>query len=263
MSRPFEALIKRLNDLDLLYSAFDHAEKEVVATIGVPICVENCGKCCEHNVVMAWGIEVENAASYLLGNEKLLKTVLDRCEAWLKENTGRVFTTTQLLRDKSRLMQKTHEIITGRCPLLDGTRCLIHPVRPAACRSFGVTTYPRGCNRPPGIGETVDRRAYNKGMALPIMEATNEFLIDCSDNPHDVSVGFLPTMLMSRLRAREFTGLVDSGKIDPVKLVKQNVTTLSVLVESQFSDFSLAGDKALQEVEKKGINTGPIKLIVK
>lgn len=100
-------------------------------------------------------------------------------------------------------------------------------------------------------------------MAIPIMEAVNAFLIDCSDKPYDTSVGFLPMMLMSRLRASTFAGLVDSGKVDPVKLIKNQVHSLAALVESQFQTFEMAGDKALQEVEKKGIKTGPINLIIK
>ncbi|MDD5510688.1 MAG: YkgJ family cysteine cluster protein [Dehalococcoidales bacterium] len=263
MNKPFEELLKRLSALESIHGLFDTAEKEVVEHIGLPICMENCGKCCENNVVMAWGIEVEDIATYLISDDKLLNKVMDRCEAWMKESTGPVFTVKQLLRDQTRLMKRAREIFTGRCPLMEGTRCLIHPVRPVACRSFGVTTYPRGCKRPPGFGETIDRRAYNQGMAIPIMEAVNAFLVDCSDKPYDTSVGFLPMMLMSRLRAREFAGLVDSGKVDPVKLVKNQVHSLAALVESQFNTFEMAGDKALQKVEEKAIKTGPLTFVIK
>jgi Fe-S-cluster containining protein len=263
MNKPFETLINRFAKLEVLHGFFDQAEKEVTDTIGVPICMANCGKCCEHNVVMAWGIEVESIASYLIADDPLLKKVMDRCEGWLTEAVGPVYTVNQLKADIHRLIGKTHQLITGRCPLLDGTQCLIHPVRPVTCRAFGVTTYPRGCNRPPGYGETEDRKAINGGMAGPIVEAVNQFLVECSDNNYDVSVGLLPTMLMSRLRSRKFTGLVDSGKIDPIKLVKHHMTSLSVLVESQFADFTMAGDKALQEVEKKGIPTGPLTYVIK
>jgi hypothetical protein len=109
----------------------------------------------------------------------------------------------------------------------------------------------------------MDRRAYNTGMAAPIQQAFNDFLVECSGVQNDVAVGFLPTLLMSRLRSQRFTGLVDSGQIDPVKLVKNLVHSPSILVESQFTDLTLAGDTALQEIEKKGIPTGPLTVLIK
>lgn len=258
MNKPFEELITRMNRLEMLHSLFDQAEKELVDHIGIPICMANCGKCCEHNTVMAWGIEVELIASHLLGDAVLLETVMDRCEEWLREQVGPIYTVKQLKESPVRLMSRVHQIITGRCPLLDKTKCLIHPVRPVTCRAFGVTTYPRDCKRPTGYGETDTVRAYNRGMAQPITDAFNRFLIECSDKPYDVSVGFLPTLLMSRLRSKRFAGLVDAGKVDPVKLVRQHIASPSVLVESQLSNLELAGEKALQEVEKTGIHTGPL-----
>jgi len=252
--RPFEALITRLSALDALHNLYQQAEAEIEHHIGRPICMPNCGKCCQHNVVMAWGVEVDGLASFLLGQGRLLENVLNRCEAWLTENNRRIYSPGQLLKDRDRLTTEAQFMITGRCPLLDEeSKCLIHPMRPLSCRAYGVTTYPRGCGRPYGNGESESRRATNSGMAVIIKEKFTALLKMCKDDSFSVSVGFLPTLLISKFRPFRFTSLADSGHVNPIKLVKNYVSSPAVLTEDQFSSFELAGQDALDECEKAGI----------
>ena len=258
MERPFEALISRLSALDLIQGLYQQALDELELRIGAPICVADCGKCCEHNTVMVWGIEVESIATHLLGLGQLLDVVMDRCEDWLMARNGRTYSPQALRGNIPKLLEEARAVYTSRCPLLEGTKCLIHMARPLACRAYGVTSYPVGCNRPLGLGETPDTRAVNTGMGPVITEAFNQVLRESAEDDFFTRVGFLPTLLMARLRADRYTSLVDSGRVNPIKLVKNYVHSPAILTQQQTVDFTLAGDKALQEIEKRGIPTGPV-----
>jgi Fe-S-cluster containining protein len=254
---PFEALIKRLNLVEAVRGLYQQAQNELEARIGIPVCMPNCGQCCE--TVMVWGIEVESIASSLVGQERLLNDVMDRCEAWLAKRNGHIYSPKQLAENTPVLLERAHELMTGRCPLLsEDLKCLIYQERPLSCRAFGVTSYPRRCPRPCGLGESGSTRAYNQGMAPVIKEALKQLLVHCSEDRFSVTTGFLPTLLMSRLRAQRFAGMVDSGKVDPVKLVRGYMTSPTILSQDQAAGLSLAGDEALQEVEREAIQTGPI-----
>lgn len=262
-NQPFKSLIQRLSKLEKIHGFYQQAEAEVEAHIGMPICVPNCGLCCQNNSPMVWGIEVEAIASYLIGQGDLLNTVMDRCEHWLRTSNGKVHPPAYYQQNTDKLMERAHELYTGCCVLL-GTdkRCLIHPARPLTCRAYGVTSYPTDCPRPYGLGESASSRAYNNGIAPVVKEALNQLLKECASDSFAASVGFLPTLLMRLLRSRQFVSLVDSGKVDPVKLVRNFIHSPAIITQDQLADFSLAGDEALQEVELTGINTGPITVAV-
>lgn len=261
-NHPFRSLIQRLSKLDKIHGLYQKAEDEVEAHIGMPICMSKCGLCCQSNSPMVWGIEVEAIASHLLGQVDLLNTVMDRCEHWLRSNNG-THSPAYYQQNTGKLMERARELYTGRCVLLgEDKRCLIHPARPLACRAYGVTSYPADCPRPYGLGESASSRAYNSGMAPMIKEAVNQLLKECASDSFAATVGFLPTLLMMRLRSQQFVSLVDSGRVDPVKLVKNYLHSPAIIMQEQLTDFSLAGDEALQEVERTGINTGPITVVV-
>lgn len=257
-NRPFEALINRFVGLEQIHGLYQEAQDELERHIATPICMANCGRCCKDNTILVWGIEVEYIASHLLGQGPLLDQVLDACEEWLRAKNGPIYSPKALQRNLPKLLERARQIYTGRCPLVDReNKCLIHMARPLVCRSYGVTTYPQGCPRPMGLGEAGTQRAYNRGMGEKITALFNEFLVEISEDKPLTAVGFLPAMLMQRLRAARFAGLVDSGTVDPVKLIRNYVTSPAILAEQQVFDLAMSGDKALQEVEKTGINTGP------
>lgn len=256
---PFEALLKRLSALEGIHRLYEKAEDELVSHIRAPICVEKCGDCCKKNTPMVWGIEIEAIASFLLGQGELLDEVMDRCEEWLLDNQGPILSPQQLSRNLPQLFQRAHEVMVKQCPMLtEEMQCAIHTMRPLPCMAFGVTTYPVNCPRPLGLGETSNRKAYNEGMIPVTKKALNDLLVSSAEDDFCVTVGFLPTLLMTRLRSGAFTNAVDSGKVDPVKLVRNRIHSPSILSADQQFDFSLAGDEALREVEHNAIKTGPI-----
>ena len=151
--------------------------------------------------------------------------------------------------------------MTMRCPMLEGTSCIIHDMRPVVCRAYGVTTYAVDCTRPLGKNETPTKRAANTGMQKPIRDLLNNMLVEfAKEDRFAVTTGYLPTLLLSRLSASKFAGLVDEGKVHPMKIVRGYITSPAIIGQYQIADFTLAGDEALQEVERNGINTGPVML---
>jgi len=261
---PFGALLHRLSALESIHRLYEKAEDEIVNHIKAPVCMDGCGNCCKENTPMVWGIEVEAIASYLLGQGQLLDDVMDRCEEWLIGGGGRpILSPRYLAQNFPQLLQRAHEVMVKQCPMLTREmQCAIHTMRPLTCMAFGVTTYPTNCPRLLGLGETSSRKAYNEGMMPVVKKALNDLLVHSAEDEFCVTVGFLPTLLMSRLRSEAFTNLVDSGKVDPVKLARNRIHSPSILTADQQFDLSLAGDEALQEVERNSIKTGPILLNV-
>lgn len=264
--QPFDAVIARQVELMEIHAICQQAQDELEAHIGRSICMPNCGKCCLHNTPMVWGFEVEFMVSSLLGDNQKLDNILDRCEGWLLYNDGKIRSPNYYRQNPGKIIERSHDIITSPCPMMDEItlQCLIHAYRPLVCRAFGVTTYPRNCPRPPGLGESDVVRSYNQGLGEKINAALHKLLVGyAKESSFAITVGFLPTLLVSRLRANWFAGLVDSGRVDPVKLVRNYIASPAALIESQFTEFNLAGDKALQEVESSGIHTGPVMAVVK
>jgi len=224
----------------------------------------NCGKCCEQNTVLVWGMEVEYIASFVLGNHRRLKEVIDRSEEWLRTRSGPILSPKQRLADPKKTMERIRATYGMRCPyLLEDHSCLIHHERPIACRSYGVTHFPYNCLRPYGKGESGSVRAYNSGVGMVIKQSLTELLVSAAvGDPKLAEVGFLPTLVLSRLAAPRFAGLVDSGMVDPSKLIRNHVTSPALIFQDQLPTFTLAGDEALQEVEKTGIPTGPLTLVI-
>lgn len=249
--------------LEVIHRGFQDAQNELEAHLGIPICMANCGQCCTHNTVLAWGIEVEYISTWLLGNRPLLKEVIDRCDDWLRNNNGPVKSAKWYLKNPERITDDARAIYNARCPFItDDLRCLIHQHRPIVCRAFGVTTYPNSCSRPTGIGESLNMRAYNSGMGVSIRQSMEELLASALKEDRELAVvGFLPTLIMSRLAAGRFTGLVDSGKVSPVKLVRNYGSSMALIFEDQIPNISMVGDKALLLIEAKGIPTDPLTII--
>ena len=261
-ARPHEGLIRRLNGLEYLHGVFDSAQAELETALGVPICVPNCGACCQHNTPMVWGYEVEYIAAYLLGQgEQATKDALDRCEDWLLERHGHpVLPARQLAHNTAKIIEMARTFSTSQCPMLTADRrCSVHGERPMACRAFGVTTYPRGCPRPMGQGEHGDTRAINRGMGAAVKTALTEFLERiAAEDTFAATVGYLPTLLMGKMRAERLAALVDSGRINPVKLSINLVHSPAILWEEQVATFELAGQQALDNMVKTSIPTGPL-----
>ena len=257
MTQPFSSLLSRLATVEELHGIYADAQEALEAHLGVNICMPNCGACCEHNAVLVWGFEIEAITSYLLGKGEIYtKQVLDSCEEWLTNDHGlKTYPPKYFESHPKEMMAQVHTVSSTRCPMLTiDKKCSIYEQRPLACEAFGVTTYPRGCPRPLGLGEHDNVRAYNSVLGNKIGEVLNVFLTRvANEDMLAVTVGYLPTLLFAKLRANDFANLVSSGKINPVKLATNVINSPALLYEQQRIDFSLAGDKALEDVVNAGV----------
>lgn len=227
LASPMEAPLWAFKSLQGLYLAFDAAERELVKSLGVPICIPNCGKCCQLTSGMAWNAEAYYIASYLSGNLPLMAQVLPRCEGWLEEKDPEVATyglNGSLTEEQKKQLEHEVDILAKArpCPFLSGDkRCLIHAVRPLACRVYGVTHVPAPlCPRPLSRMESADERAHI-GHSTPLGLHLKQFVDEAYRNAEACGwgmMGFLPATLASILRPRKVSEIRD--KVARARLVQ-------------------------------------------
>jgi len=208
--------------LNAIHNGYTKAAERIIQTIGVPICIPYCGHCCENNSVLAFGLEAEYAASYLLGKPHLINTVLDSCREWLTRTGDYTYgrqLTVELWNEKASEWER---ILQEPCPFLTtDKKCLIHQARPLVCRAYGVTHMPGpDCPRPLGRGEDENSRAWfdaKNNHEIPLYNMVIELRNNIIE-PRYSRQGFFTTMLFERFRANELAGLIDDGKIPLLKL---------------------------------------------
>ncbi|KKL90464.1 hypothetical protein LCGC14_1904420 [marine sediment metagenome] len=151
--------------LDRLHSRLDRARRSVeIGTGGRPICITNCGVCCQRTVPAATQLEAEYVVSLLPllhGTEvraRALGWMVERhpgLQFWDKVH-GRAYQAEEqrLLADDQQALERT------RCPFLTvGQECMIYSARPLVCRAYGVTmAQDPECPRPLAPSETTRRR---------------------------------------------------------------------------------------------------------
>lgn len=208
--------------LERIHRGYDEAAARIEGATGGPLCVPGCdANCCEHNSVLAYGIEAELAASHLLGQPAKLRAVLDACHAWLTKPGRYTYggKITPALWDDLR--PEFLAILRERCPLLtEDKRCALHAARPLVCRAYGVTRVPaRECPRPWAPGENHDNRLYWDGTSaeIPLYKWVRDLRRKITE-PRYSRQGFFATMLYERFRASELAGLLDDGKVPLLKL---------------------------------------------
>lgn len=208
--------------LESLHANLAEAQRQLEAQIGVPICVDGCGRCCLVNTPPAWGVEVEYAVQWLVQQpaDKREK-ILDRCRQWLElpvlEERAMGRSPARIVRRPERgprplltdamfqQMRPELEVAErGTCPMLDTTTmaCMIHEVRPLACRTYGVTHLPQEfCPRPEGAGENATTRGIVEGDPARLMfRQTQAMLTAVRGYPRLADWEFLPTGLLRRFR---------------------------------------------------------------
>jgi Fe-S-cluster containining protein len=217
--------------LERIYHLVERAEKNLVADIGVPICIPNCGKCCEINSITVRGVEARYIALWLQKQKpELRKMVEEICVEWLKrrhENVGvyRGFGTARiegesldtLHNDVSQLLHKTP------CPLLDENKqCLIHPARPLVCRTYGVSRVvpPDVCPRPLGRREEGIYRAFRKDADTEKAKELLSELRDINESRYMENSGFIAARILIELNPQRFLNLVYHNYVASAKLVQ-------------------------------------------
>lgn len=236
------ALLQAFQGLEAAYSAFHEAALAVSEARVAPICVENCGKCCEINTPYLWDIEAKHILGFTLGDGSLGKT-LDRCQSWLLDrHKGLTLygtrSDTRTVEGRVRILKETVVAAATPCPFLNTEkRCDIHDCRPLACRAYGVTRLPsqEECKAPLGHLETVATRAHHDGAGLKAM--VSQFLQTL--DPEWRASYFLPTDLVRLARPLNFKSYVE--RIATAKMVAFPVSPAVIWQDQLEQEWSMAG----------------------
>lgn len=235
MSRTLQAF----SHLHRIHAGFDQLAGELEQLLKTPVCITNCGKCCEVNTPQWTALEAMNAVSVLLGSGGLPEA-LKRAEYWLTRKKDVAASYEGMLAGcylPAKIKAEHWALANQPCPMLDDEKqCLIHAARPLTCRSYGVT---RSCDinfcpRPAGAGEPVNDRLY---MRSPDLQADIKRLWKSAKeiNPNFVVYGFVPTMLYRAARETEFYAMVQDNKIASAKIVGTDLDTTLLWQEQQDS----------------------------
>ena len=230
MSQPItNSILESYGELRELHGLIDQGEKWLGGHLGVPLCVENCGRCCMDNTPTVHSIEASYIISYLMGAGKL--NIIDWCRGWLLEKHSIAVTYEGMPRGvvKQNVLLEWNALQHSQCILLTQEKqCLIHKFRPLPCRAYGVLKMPElYCPRPFGKDESAGNRAYVGGEpALILMKETREFRKRLKErNPDWAQMGFLPTMIFRQARELEFRGMIADNKIASAKLIGTDFNT--------------------------------------
>jgi len=231
--------------LEKVHRGFAEASEELSQTLGVDLCVSNCGRCCQ-NVVAVWGIEALYLVSWLTGSG-MLSRIVGLAEDWLLEPVPGVNTIVTIARQGQRLSEEERKDLSPEletlmhtpCPFLSNNSCLIYEARPIVCRAFGVTRMAsKDCPRPLGHGEFEGVRAYYGGNGQQRLKAEiGVMLATVKDiQPFMCQSGLLPTMLYRAIRGNKLTQLVAEGKIAAAKLAFGIISSPALLWQEQLEE---------------------------
>lgn len=241
---------KYLSILEELYKIADNEQAILERDIKAPICIPNCGACCEQNSITASGPEARLIVNWLDKQpEKIRKQVLKACEDWLVKRdkyinvyhgpgTGNC-TPNEIDRANN---ESQYVFVKTPCPLIDDEkRCMIHPVRPMVCRCFGVTRLISRdvCPRPMGQGETEDYRAYrwnSKGtrkMAELVKELEEVRHQSNGYRPHNV---FIAPAILMEMEPQRFYMMLYYNTVPTARLLMFNET--AILWQDQWQEIT-------------------------
>jgi len=204
------------------HRAWDLAAEVLRKALGVPLCVESCGLCCDFNVPVALEVEADYAISILLGRPKAEQdAIVSTIEGWLTEfDPARGLTlAVGHPAEPDEVQRLAWAVQQTRCPLLSADKqCLLHEARPMSCRAFGVTmpTIP-GCRRPKPVGAPEGATGYwLEGGEVEQQLAGYVNALAAAAKPR---CGFFPTLIFSRLREARFRELWEQEAMPLGKIV--------------------------------------------
>ena len=239
-----EDQVRPLRSMEVTFRAFEAAEREISTALGVPLCIEGCGKCCEVSTPVVNVIETQMLASYLLGMDPAtLSKILTICDGWLLDRDSRLTiynkadTTRPVTVDEwARLQPEVNSLLnTMPCPMLapDTKRCLVHEMRPLACRAYGVTHVPHPwCPRPLSAMESDEARGHVHENSLTGQKLRRMVHISIEQDTNGVR--FLPTAIYSLLNPNKLNEYAESNLIASAKLVVL-LSNPSIIFQSQLS----------------------------
>lgn len=215
-----QALIERLQDLEQIYREFDVVSDDLSCQLGVPLCIPNCGKCCE--VVLAHRIEAVFAVHVSI-REGILDEVASRAQNWLLEHHSQAPTYDGPPLDSvdTKISEEFRALAELKCPFLLADRtCLIYHGRPMVCRAYGVTRIAGPtldfCPRPLGKGETELHKAWANTPELK--DNINKFIASLNGTDWKM-VGRLPTAIFDLVHPERFKEYATDNRIASAKLI--------------------------------------------
>jgi len=213
-------MVEALASLSRIHRVIDAETLTLETHLGVPVCIPNCGKCCE--TVLAHRIEADFAISAMIGEGKFHQMV-SRCEGWLLERhkEAQIYEGPLVGIVRAQIAEEWHKIINLPCLFLESDKsCLIYSGRPLVCRAFGVTHAPGPtpdfCPRPLGVGESQRRRGYVDSQQL--QQEVKTLLAGLMDKEWATS-GWLPAIIYREACPDKYKALVADNKVASAKLI--------------------------------------------
>ena len=213
-------MVEVLASLSQLHRVIDAESLALEAQLGVPICIPNCGRCCE--TVLAHRIEADFAISAVIGEGEFHEMV-SRCEGWLLERhkVAQIYEGPPVGIVQAQIAEEWHKLVHIPCIFLESDKsCLIYGGRPLVCRAFGVTHAPGPtadfCPRPLGVGENQRCRGYMDNQKLE--QVVKTFLAGLADKEWATS-GWLPAIIYREACPDKYKALVADNKVASAKII--------------------------------------------
>ena len=212
-------MVEALASLSQIHKVIDAERLALETQLGVPICVANCGRCCE--TTLAHRIEADFVISAVIGEGKF-QEMISLCEGWLleKHKEAQIYEGPIFGMVRPELANEWNSVKDIPCPFLDSDKsCLIYGGRPLVCRAFGVTQAgptPDWCIRPLGMGEGENRRGYIDNQQLKQLVKT--FVEELPDRDW-ATMGWLPSVIYREACPEKYKALVADNKIASAKLI--------------------------------------------
>ena len=241
-----------------IQKGFEGVATQLESIIKTPVCVPNCGKCCEINTPQWTALEAMNAVSVLMGNGKLTEALI-RAEDWLLDRKLAPSHEGMLAGCfvPPKIKAEHENLIHSICPMMNSEKqCLVHEARPLACRAYGVTVSVTDfCPRPCGSNELNHGHMY---MKCPELKADISLLWKQAKEiePKFVIYGFVPTMLYRAAREARFYELVHDNKIASAKIIGTDLdTTLLWQEQADALKAGVTGDLVAAGIYKSDIES--------
>ncbi len=217
-------VVEAYNILSKLTRSIDRLGADLSLTTGSPICVENCGLCCQHYTPAVTRVEAALIASDLVGSRDAGTRALD----WLTSpHTGvgiyGKFRGKPIVSEGAEdLIAEGQQLQESPCPFLnDELRCSIHDLRPVSCHAWGITQVAEAfCKRPLGAGETDGQRAVIGPDALQgILHTIGELIRHCvTSMPELLDVGMLPTLVAMEVHKENLQAEIEADHVPDAAL---------------------------------------------
>jgi len=206
--------------LKTLYEDMEKLASRVIELKGKPLCVPDCGLCCETTTPLVLLLEGRNIAMWLdKQSQSVQDKVLQNCEAWLLKPL--LYKAPPTGKGKP---PEWVDLIQWQCPALDTEKktCLIYPVRPLGCRTYGVTRGANAfCKAPLGLEETKEKRLHFSGPPVDtfVNNVNNVMMFLKSVLPPLARSGFLPFFVYMVFCKNRMMKMLDYNTIHYAKMV--------------------------------------------